>query len=117
MSNTSEIKVRISLDDQRIPEQIEWIATDAHQELPSNSKSVFLALLDKETLDTSTLFLWTKDCQVAEMDRKLFYALSSLADGYYRATQNTELANEMRRFVHYFGEKTGIIPPEEEESK
>jgi len=39
----------------------------------------------------------------------MYYVLTSLTDGYYRATQNTELANEMRRFVQYFGEKTGIL--------
>jgi gliding motility-associated protein GldC len=111
-SNTSEISIKIHLDDQRIPDQIEWQASDAQQAHPAESKSIFLALLDKETLDTSTLFLWTKECQVAEMDRKIFYALSALSDGYYRATQHTELANEMRRFVQYFGEKTGIISPE-----
>lgn len=112
-STTSEISIRITLDDKRVPEHIEWQASDAQQAHPADSKSVFLALLDKDSLDTSTLFLWTKDCQVAEMDRKIFYALSSLSDGYFRATQNTALANEMRRFVQYFGEKTGIIAPEQ----
>jgi gliding motility-associated protein GldC len=106
---SSEIKIQIDLDAQRVPEKITWLASDAHQEAPAESKSVFVSFLDKDTLDTSTLFLWTKDCQVAEMDRKMFYMLSSLTDGYHRATQNVELANEMQRFVHYFGEKTGII--------
>jgi gliding motility-associated protein GldC len=114
MSSISEINLRIELDDNRIPHRIDWKASDAHQTHPSESKSVFLALLDKDTLDTSTLFLWTKDCQVAEMDRKIFYSLTSLSDGYFRATQNKELANEMRRFVQYFGEKTGILKPDQE---
>lgn len=107
---SSEIKINITLDPTRVPHRIDWIASDAHMDIPAESKSVFLSLLDKDTLDTSTLFLWTKECQVAEMDRNVYYALTALADGYYRATQNAELANEMRRFVQYFGEKTGIIP-------
>ncbi len=111
MSNSSEIKIHITLDANRVPEKIEWQASDSNQAHPAESKSVFLSLLDKETLDTSTLFLWTKDCQVAEMDRKIYYALTALTDGYYKSTQNTELANEMRRFVQYFGEKTGILSP------
>lgn len=112
MSTSSEITLRIRLDANKVPEHIEWQASDAGQSFPAESKSVFLSLLDKDTLDTSTLFLWTKECQVAEMDRNIFYALGSMTDGYYNATQNTELANEMRRFVQYFGEKTGIIKPE-----
>lgn len=110
-ATTSDINIRIQLDANRVPEAIEWQASDAHQTHPSESKSIFLALLDKDSLDTSTMFLWTKDLQVAEMDRKIFYALTALTDGYYKSTQNTELANEMRRFVHYFGEKTGILAP------
>ncbi len=117
METISEINLRIKLDDKRVPEQIEWTASDAHQSHPAESKSVFLALLDRDSLDTSTLFLWTKECQVAEMDRSIYYALTALTDGYYRATQHTELANEMRRFVHYFGEKTGILQPDQDQSK
>ena len=108
-TQSSEIKIQIELDANRVPSKIEWQASDAHQEHPADSKSVFLSFLDRDTLDTSTLFLWTKDCQMAEMDRSIYYVLTSLTDGYYRATQNTELANEMRRFVQYFGEKTGIL--------
>lgn len=110
----SEIKINITLDANRVPEHIEWQASDANQSHPAETKSILLALLDKETLDTSTLFLWTKECQVAEMDRKMYYTLMAMTDGYYRATQNAELANEMRRFVAYFGEKTGIISPGQE---
>jgi gliding motility-associated protein GldC len=111
--STSDISIRIQLDANRVPEKIEWQASDAHQAHPAESKSIFLALLDKDTLDTSTLFLWTKDLQVAEMDRKIYYALTALTDGYYKSTQNRELANEMRRFVQYFGEKTAILTPEQ----
>jgi len=113
MSTSSEINIRIDLDESRVPAKIEWLASEAGQSHPAQSKSVFLSFLDKESLDTSTLFLWTKECQVAEMDRNIFYALTAMADGYYRATQNTELANELRRFVQYFGEKTGIIKEEQ----
>jgi len=109
MSTSSEISIRIELDENRVPAKIEWQASEAGQNHPAESKSVFLSFLDKESLDTSTLFLWTKECQVAEMDRNIFYALTAMADGYFRATQNTELANEMRRFVQYFGEKTAIL--------
>ena len=113
MSSFSEIILRINLDANRIPEKIEWQASESGQKHLTESKSVFLSLLDKDSLDTSTLFLWTKECQVAEMDRNIYYGLAAMADGYFKATQNTELANEMRKFVRYFGEKTGIIIEEQ----
>ncbi len=114
MSISSEIIIRIDLDANRVPEKIVWHASDAGQTEPAESKSVFLALLDKDNLETSTLFLWTKEFQTAEMDRNVYHALTALTDGYFKATQNTELANEMRRFVQYFGEKTGIVKTEQE---
>ena len=89
MSTSSEINIRIELDENRVPAKIEWQASEAGQSHPAESKSVFLSFLDRESLDTSTLFLWTKECQVAEMDRNIFYALTAMADGYFRATQNT----------------------------
>jgi gliding motility-associated protein GldC len=110
--STSNIQIRIDLDANKVPEKIEWSASDSGNPNAMESKSIYLAMLDKDSLDTSTLFLWTKECQVAEMDRKIFYALSAMTDGYFKATKNTDLANEMRRFVQYFGEKTGIISPE-----
>ncbi|HUR31553.1 MAG TPA: hypothetical protein VMZ69_08970 [Saprospiraceae bacterium] len=110
--SSSEIKIQIDLDENRVPASIQWIASEAGQTHPADSKSVFLSFLDKDSLDTSTLFLWTKECQVAEMDRNIYYALTAMTDGYYKATQNTELSNEMRRFVQYFGEKTGILKEE-----
>jgi len=48
---------------------------------------------------------------VMEMDRFVYQMVRSLADTYYRATNNADLANEMQRFAQYFGEKTEIIPP------
>lgn len=112
--SSSQITLNIDLDENRVPSKIVWEASDAGQAHPAESKSVFLALLDKESLDTSTLFLWTSECQVAEMDRSIYYSLAAMADGYFKATQNAELANEMRRFVQYFGEKTKILQADTE---
>ena len=54
--------------------------------------------------------LWTKDMQVNEMDRFFFQTLRALADTYFKATQNAQMATEFQRFVQYFGEKTEILP-------
>jgi hypothetical protein len=40
----------------------------------------------------------------------MYQTLRGLADTYYRATQNRELATDMQQFVQYFGEKTEILP-------
>jgi hypothetical protein len=33
-----------------------------------------------------------------------------MADTYYKATQNAQLASAMQQFVQFFGEQTEIIP-------
>jgi hypothetical protein len=43
------------------------------------------------------------------MDRFFFQTLRGMADTYFKATQNRELAVDMQRFVQYFGEKTEIL--------
>ncbi len=71
---------------------------------------MLLSVFDQETKDTLKIDLWTKDFQVAEMDRFIFQTLRAIADTYQRATNNTALANDMQRFAHYFGEQAEIIP-------
>jgi hypothetical protein len=48
--------------------------------------------------------------QVLEMDRMVYQTIRALADTYFKATQNTELANQMQQFAQFFGEQVEIIP-------
>ncbi len=111
----SKIEINVTLDDNKVPETIEWQSSDQAEQGFKEVKAMFVALFDKETLDTYKIDLWTKELQVMEMDRFVFQGLRSLADTYMKATNNAEMANDMRRFVQYFGEKTGIIPPSEQQ--
>ena len=74
---------------------------------------MLLSLFDRKTLETQKIDLWTHDMQVMEMDRFFYQTLRGLADTYFRATQNKDLAIEMQKFVHYFGEKTEVLPKPE----
>ncbi len=111
VKKTSEIKIVIGLDAENIPAKISWEAEDnPNGKGLQEVKGILLSLFDKESKDTLKIDLWTKEMQVVEMDRFVFQAMRALADTYFRATQNKELANDMQRFVQYFGEKTEIIP-------
>ena len=74
---------------------------------------MLLAVFDKEHKDTYKIDLWTNELQINEMDKFMYQTLKGLADTYYRATNNEELANDMRKFIQYFGEKAELITPEE----
>ncbi len=107
----TDIKITVGLNETNTPVTIQWYAADANRKEPHPCKGLLLSLFDKENLETLKIDLWTTDMQVIEMDRFMFQTLRGLADSYFKATQNTELANDMQRFVQYFGEKTEIVPP------
>lgn len=107
---TSDIKVTVGLNDANIPVQMHWQAQDGAQgDDASPCKAMLLSLFDANTKDTLKIDLWTQDMQVAEMDRFFFQTLRGMADTYFKATQNQQLAADFQRFVHYFGEKTELI--------
>ena len=113
MSNVnkeSDIICRIGLDDNNVPVKIQWKAENS-PDTPTfrSSKAMLLSFFDNEFKDTYKIDLWTSDLQVAEMDKLMYQTLRGLADSYHRATNNADLANDMQKFVQYFGEQTGLI--------
>ncbi|HQX43076.1 MAG: gliding motility protein GldC [Saprospiraceae bacterium] len=111
MEKKSEILIRVTLDQENIPSEIEWSAQDAGAESLSPAKGILLSIFEKDSLDTLKLDLWTKEMQVVEMDRFMFQTLNALSDTYLKSTNNVQLAGEFKQFVHYFGERTEIISP------
>ncbi|MEZ4912208.1 MAG: gliding motility protein GldC [Saprospiraceae bacterium] len=113
VKKTSTIQINISLNDKKFPEAIEWKSDDNPNGTGfQECKAMSLAVFDKTYLDTLKIDLWTTDMQVVEMDRFIYQSLRSMADMYFRATNNGSLANDMQSFVDYFGTQTGIIPKE-----
>lgn len=118
IARTSEIIIRVGLNDKNIPVHLEWESTEGENAgQPQPAKAMLMSVFDRQTLDTLKIDLWTDDFQVMEMDRLMFQTLRGLTDSYFRATQNKELAAAMHQFVTYFGQKTGIIPTEDSQKK
>ena len=110
----SLIEIEIGLNEDKMPETIQWRSDDNPNGKDfTECKAISLALFDKDYKDTLKIDLWTTEMQVIEMDRFMYQTLRSLADTYFRATNNQQLANDMQLFVDYFGKQTGIIrhPP------
>jgi len=107
---TSDINIKIGLKEEKLPVRIDWEASD-NPNGKQVSKAMLLAFIDEETKDTLKIDLWTTEMQGMETNRLLFQTHRGIADTYYKATQNAEMATSMQQFVHFFGEKTGIIKP------
>ena len=111
IKKTSNINIKVGLDNQNHPIDIQWMSDDnPNGNKYAEAKAMLLSFFDKEHLDTYKIDIWTPELQVVEMDRLIFQTLRALADTYQKATRNNELANDMQKFVHYFGEETEIIP-------
>ena len=104
---TSEIKFTVSLDENNLPEKIDWSASDAGEQ--STSKSLMIALWDAKENNTLRIDLWTKDMMVDEMKQFYHQCLLSMADTFERATNETDAAKELRSFAQHFGEKLDLI--------
>ena len=64
MSKKSEIKITIELDEQSVPANIVWEASDNPDGKPKHCKAMLLSLFDDETRDTLKIDLWTKEMQI-----------------------------------------------------
>ena len=107
-----KIDIEIGLDKQNFPSQITWQSSDAPANFPvQNAKAMLLSFLDRESGDTIKIDLRTNDLQMGEMNFLMFRTLSGLADTYFQATKNREMAEHLQHFAHFFGEKTEVLIP------
>ncbi len=105
---TSAIHFDITLDENKVPEQINWSATDFKNK---EAKAAFVSVWDADKNQTLKLDLWTKKMQVEEMYIFYYEMLNTLSSSLERATSNKSLAKDITDFAAYFGEKTDILKP------
>lgn len=99
---TSDITLRVTLDDNRVPERIDWTAEDGGMQ--SASKAVLLSIWDEHERNTLRIDLWTKEMTVEEMKAFFHQNILTMADTFERATGEGRMAAQMRDFAAYFAE-------------
>jgi len=102
--HTSEIKIKVSLDENKIPEHITWSAPDGGVE-KMKSKALLLSVWDDKTKEALRIDLWTKDMPLDDMKVFFHQTLSAMADTFQRATSDDKMSETMRDFCNYFAEK------------
>jgi gliding motility-associated protein GldC len=101
----SNISIDIELDDDKVPQQINWIASDSTADMMQPAKSMMVAFWDGADKSALRIDLWTKDMMVDEMADFYYQTMMGMADTYLRATQQTELVADMKRFAKEFYKK------------
>jgi gliding motility-associated protein GldC len=102
---TSTISVEIGLDDNKMPEQIRWSATDSTADMMQQAKAMMVSFWDSADKSALRIDLWTKEMMVDEMADFYYQTLMGMADTYFRATQQKELSEEMKNFAREFYKK------------
>ncbi len=91
----SEINFTIALDNENIPEQIHWHATDKDSPEASETKSVSISLWDHQQRNTLRMDLWSKDMPLLDMKRFYVDMLGGLAQSVLNATGDTVMSEEI----------------------
>ncbi|MBK8442506.1 MAG: gliding motility protein GldC [Sphingobacteriales bacterium] len=107
--NKKNILFDISLDEQKVPEQIVWSASDSPVEEPQSCAAISLAMWDATAKTTMKFDLWTKEMTVEEMNFFIFQSLYTCADTLERATGNREEANALRHYAKAFAKRTKVV--------
>ncbi len=106
---TEQIKIDISLDDNNVPEKIQWAASENQKS--AEAKAMILGVWDSAEQNAMRIDLWTKEMQVDEMKQFVHQTLLTLADSFEKATNEKKMADTMRDFCEYYAEKMNIKAP------
>ena len=68
--HTSEITLKVALDENRVPENLSWSAEDGGIQ-NEEAKAMLLSVWDSKNKESLKIDLWTKDMPVDEM--KVFF--------------------------------------------
>jgi len=109
MAKESEIKFKIQLDENQVPEKINWQAEGSEKDSSNTSKAIMLALWDQEENNTLRIDLWTKEMMVDEMKKFTCQNIITLADTFERSTGEQEIAEDIRQFGKDMAIKLGVL--------
>ena len=101
---TSEIKLTVGMDENRIPEKLHWAAPDGGVD-NMETKAMLLSVWDHKNQEALRIDLWTKDMPLDEMKVFFHQTLTAMANTFKRATNEEKMTATMLDFCDYFAEK------------
>lgn len=101
----SEIHFDINLDENNVPEDITWNATDKPGDDDDHTKAISIAVWDDTEKNTMRLDLWTKDMPVDEMKKFYLDSLSGLAQNILTATGDEQMSADINNLCETLGKR------------
>lgn len=104
MSKDAEIKLKVILGDDNVPEEILWEASQSEKPGEKRCEAVFISMWDAEKKESLVIDLWTKKMEMGEMSYHFYYTMMKMADTYEKATSQGRISNRIREFAGEFAE-------------
>lgn len=101
----SNIVIDVELNENRIPESIEWRASESTADAPQQAKAMMIGFWDGQEKTALRIDLWTQKMMVDEMADFYYQTFMTMADTFDRATRQAELVGEMKAFAQRFYDK------------
>ncbi len=98
----SKILIEVELDDDNIPEKIQWDADEKAEPGLSETKSISLSLWDQKLKNTLRIDLWSKDMPVDEMKRFYIDCIGGLAQSILSSTGDEFMSGELNTLCDKF---------------
>ena len=112
----SNITVDIILDEQKVPQNIQWSASDSTADIKQDARAMMMTFWDAADKSALRIDLWTKDMMVDEMADFYYQLLMTMADTFNRATNQQVLADDMKLFAKDFLKKFKDLQLKENQS-
>ena len=107
--NKSTITIDVMTDENKVPDAIQWSASDSSAENGQTAKAMMISFWDGAEKAALRIDLWTKDMMVDEMADFYYQMLMTMADTFKRATKQQEMSDDMKAFAKSFFDKFKAI--------
>lgn len=107
-ASNKKITIDVELDENNLPEKLDWHATDQPDNDSSDIRAMMLSLWDHHQKDTLRLDLWTKKMTQDEMKIFFHQTLVTMADSLENSINDDRISGDMRDFCAYFAERMNI---------
>ncbi|MBI35317.1 MAG: gliding motility protein GldC [Flavobacteriales bacterium] len=104
-----EIKFTVTLDENLIPEKLDWTASEGGGVSEEEIKALMISVWDGKEKVAKRVDLWTKEMRVDEMKYFHFQTLMTLADSLERSTKENVVADKIREFGMQIGKEMEIL--------
>ncbi|NNC83417.1 MAG: gliding motility protein GldC [Flavobacteriales bacterium] len=107
MNKKKQIRIDVSLDENHLPEKLEWEADDGVGK--KTAGAALISFWDKDEQQALRVDLWDKDFTTDEMKTFFVQTLLTMNDTLERATGDTETCAGIREFGLDLGKHLGVI--------